>query len=235
MSQIDLLEGERYPEKPVQCSSFGNPTPSYYWTFSSALQPHHHNHHKNNNNNHHHRGGGDSVSNNGESSFVDGVSSNNNNLNIMNFHVDEPVVAIGPMLTLNITTTTTNHQQQLLKILQQQQQYDLSSSSHYSHQAETSISDSGGIITSSSSSLFGYSGMIIGLGVPPQPSAATMSPIMSTTAPSLFRASRTQSGNYTCVATNRHGTYSATMTINVFCKYISVKIYFYLLLPLRIY
>ena len=43
---------------------------------------------------------------------------------------------------------------------------------------------------------------------------------ISTPGPSLFRASRIQSGNYTCIASNRHGTYSASMSINVFCKYI---------------
>ncbi|KPM06203.1 hypothetical protein QR98_0046760 [Sarcoptes scabiei] len=33
-----------------------------------------------------------------------------------------------------------------------------------------------------------------------------------------FYASRVLSGNYTCVATNSHGSSSSTLTINVFCK-----------------
>ena len=34
-----------------------------------------------------------------------------------------------------------------------------------------------------------------------------------------FYAERTLSGNYTCVATNQHGSTLATLTINVFCKF----------------
>lgn len=135
--QIDLLEGERYPEKPIQCSAFGNPPPNYYWTFN----PIH-----------------------GDSSTYS------------QSHTENNVVAIGPMLTLNMTT---------MKGI------------GHNHQAKPDAR-----VATERIELFSLTG--------------------STLAPNLFRASRVQSGNYSCVASNRHGTHSTSMIINVFCMYLFI-------------
>ena len=134
--QIDLLEGERYPEKPIQCSAFGNPPPNYYWTFSPFHST--------------------------DSTYSPPAAVNDNN-----------VVAIGPMLTLNMTTMKGNVH-------------------HHSTKPDARVA-------TESIELFGTVGSTLG--------------------PSLFRASRVQSGNYTCVASNRHGTFSTSMIINVFCMF----------------
>lgn len=133
--QIDLLEGERYPEKPIQCSAFGNPPPNYYWTFNPIHA--------------------DSTT---YSQSPTALNENN-------------VVAIGPMLTLNMTTMKgIGHHQQAKPDAR---------------------------VATERIDLFGLTGSTLG--------------------PTLFRASRVQSGNYTCVASNRHGTFSTSMIINVFC------------------
>lgn len=136
---IDLLEGEGYPEKPIQCSAFGNPTPRYYWTFEPFVPTQgyysHENHSRNN----------------------------------------QTIVAIGPQLTLD-KSMAQNPQGKIL---------------------ETSMEFQLDVTTTSSSHHNQLNGR--------------------------FHATRTLSGNYTCVATNQHGSSSSTLTINVFCKFLSAK------------
>lgn len=149
--QIDLLEGERYPEKPVQCSAFGNPNPTYYWTFSPLFTA-------------------------------------DNKQQMLNLNQRQPklndaqsVVGIGPRLTLNMTTMSNR------------------ASFHNQISKDTSTKTDARISTEN----------------------LTFQSASTTVGPALFRASRTQSGNYTCVSSNQHGISMATMTINVFCKYFS--------------
>nr|XP_046915163.1 uncharacterized protein LOC124495776 [Dermatophagoides farinae] len=131
---IDLLEGEGYPEKPIQCSAFGNPTPRYYWTFEPFVPTQgyysHENHSRNN----------------------------------------QTIVAIGPQLTLD-KSMAQNPQGKIL---------------------ETSMEFQLDVTTTSSSHHNQLNGR--------------------------FHATRTLSGNYTCVATNQHGSSSSTLTINVFYR-----------------
>lgn len=148
--QIDLLEGEKYPEKPVQCSAFGNPAPTYYWTFSPI--------------------------------FAENKEGSASPANRQSKPSDaQSVVALGPQLMLNLTTMTSR----------------LSPHDLRPKQAEE--------------------GAKAGARVSPDSQTSTAG--VSPSGPSLFRASRVQSGNYTCVSRNEHGISSATMTINVFCKW----------------
>lgn len=162
--QIDLLEGERYPEKPVQCAALGNPTPNYYWTFTPLLTSGQH------------------------SSKNHGV--HKHRLHKNHEHHDhqeqQSVVGIGPRLTLNMTTMSSP-----TTLIPAQQQQN-------------------GFFTSSVEPT--KSMAMINARISEQQS-------MASATGALFRASRSQSGNYTCVASNRHGTSTVTMTINVFCKF----------------
>lgn len=130
MPSIDLLEGEGYPEKPIQCSAFGNPPPRYYWTFEPFI-----------------------------------VTTSTGTL--FDLHRNQSVVAIGSKLTLDKSMAKG-------RIIGEQSMLNLDS--------------------------------------------ALSVETMSTTSPGQFHATRTLSGNYTCMATNQHGSASATLTINVFCK-----------------
>lgn len=137
MPGIDLLEGEGYPEKPILCSAFGNPTPRYYWTFEPFVP---------------------------STGFYSHDEKHSHN---------QTIVAIGPQLTLD-KSMAQNRQGKTL---------------------ENSIDQSEKVSSSSNSGQSSHNQLA-----------------------GRFHATRTLSGNYTCVASNQHGSSFATLTINVFCK-----------------
>lgn len=174
MPQIDLLEGERYPEKPVQCSAFANPPPTYYWTFSpsvvaTAMA----------------NGGQRRIGSQGSSGTYEEIDG-------------QTIVGMGPRLMLNMSTMSATIGSGSLD-------------GNYNYMKQLSLEE----VAKSNARI----------------AHEQQSSIGSTAGPSLFRASRMQSGNYTCVARNKHGVVTVTMAINVFCKFSS----YYLFLKLIVF
>lgn len=164
MPQIDLLEGERYPEKPVQCSAFANPPPTYYWTFNpSAVATEMA------------TGGKHRVGGQGSPATYEEIDG-------------QTIVGMGPRLMLNMSTMSAT-------IGQGGGNLD----GNYNYMKQLSLEE----VAKSNARIAHEQQTSIG----------------STVGPSLFRASRMQSGNYTCVARNKHGVVTVTMAINVFCEY----------------